>query len=79
MTKKVYIIERIWTASLENDVDRALGYRQEGFVEDEETAKRICEAAGMTRQKCWAMFGKSMPELRYHMVSSYAAEPSESK
>jgi hypothetical protein len=43
----IYLIEEIWSDSMENDVSAALGYAPVGYVTDEEVAKKIVEDGGL--------------------------------
>ncbi len=68
--KTVYLIEELQTDSMENDVHLARYYVQRGFVEDEGTAKRIVDEAGVLPKKTmWAIFD-DMPRKRYRALTS---------
>jgi len=42
----IFLIERIWSDSMENDSSAALGYEPVGYVDTEEEAKAIVEKGG---------------------------------
>ncbi|MBR9705178.1 hypothetical protein GOV12_07230 [Candidatus Pacearchaeota archaeon] len=63
--KLVYLIEKIWIDSMENEVSAAVGYKPFGFTPSEEVAKRFCDAGKTyTEKDCWAI-RNTMPEYRY--------------
>ena len=66
--KLVYLIEKIWTDSLENEISAAVGYEPFGFMVNEEAAKNFCAKGRLYKQKdCWAI-RDSLPEYRYKPV-----------
>lgn len=66
--KEIYLIDRIWLDSLENDTFSAVGYGVFGFVTTEEEAKEFCSKGKLyTKKDCWAIF-TNMPEYRYRKV-----------
>jgi hypothetical protein len=70
----VYLIEKIWTDSLENQPSAAVGYEPHGFVFDEEKAKKICaKGRKYTGKDCWAIL-EPMPEFRYKSLKQLGAK-----
>jgi hypothetical protein len=70
MTDLIYIIEKIWTDSMENQFERALGYSPIGFVSDEKKAIDYCsKGCDYTSKDCWAIGilkkDEKLPEYKY--------------
>jgi hypothetical protein len=70
MSDLIYIIEQIWTDDLEDQRERALGYRPIGFVFTEKEATEFCsKGRDYTSKDCWAIGmtekGKKLPEYRF--------------
>jgi hypothetical protein len=64
----IFLIEKIWIDSLENNPNRAVGYSIIGYVENEDIAKDICSKSKIYTQKdCWAIL-EEMPEYRYKKI-----------
>lgn len=77
MTKTVYyLIEQLWTDSMENTTDGAVGYSPFGIAPTEEIAKRVVDWGGMVQKQCWAMSGP-MPKLRYKPLPMVEMLPGE--
>jgi len=73
----VYLIEKIWTDSMENKSERALGYSPVGYVYSEKAAKKFCGKGRIyTDNDCWAIFTQ-MPEYTYKEINPISAEKSE--
>jgi len=74
----IYLIEKIWTAPMENEVDNAVGYKPFGYADSEDEARRFCENGRMyTKSDCWAIFGEE-PEYRYlqiEQINSVCGKP----
>lgn len=66
----MYIIEKLWTDSMENSISAALGYSIVGYVNTEEEAKKVVEEGGIVKKECWAMNG-DMPLLKYKKIEKY--------
>lgn len=61
----IYLIEKIWINSMENNPDDAIGYESFGYVKTEEEAKGIVKnGRKFTSKDCWAITG-TMEEFRY--------------
>lgn len=68
ISHSVWLIERIWFDSMENEIDSAVGYSPFGYVENEEKAKDFCKRGKIcTKKDCWAVYGE-VPEYRYKEV-----------
>lgn len=67
MNTKIWVIEKLWTDNLENDVDSARGYEMVGFVETEEQAKSIIDNGGMYTGICWAV-SPNTPNFRSRLI-----------
>lgn len=70
LSGSVFVIEKIWTDSLENEHASAVGYTAIGYVESEERARSIVLAGRMlTSKDCWAIsdmiYPAGMNEYRY--------------
>lgn len=64
----VFLIERIWTAPFENQVDSAVGYEPIGWVATEEEAEKFeqnCKT--LTKKDCWAIW-LPMKEYKYRKL-----------
>lgn len=54
--KQIYLIERIWTCSIENTYEAAVGYEPYGYIEDYLEAIKFCEKSKeFTIADCWAI------------------------
>ena len=64
MKNKIYLVEQIWSDSMENKVEKALGYEIIGYVVGEE-GKECYESLGRDYDvnDCWALKG-TLPEYR---------------
>ncbi len=52
----IYLIEKAWTDSFENESSRALGYELHSYVTSLDEAKKICDNGGfLTRKNCWVI------------------------
>jgi len=66
--KLVFLIEKIWTDSMENEVSAAVGYVPYGYALTEELAKSFCDKGKQyTKKDCWAIMSP-MPEYRYNTL-----------
>lgn len=62
----IYMIERLWTDSMENQRSDAMGYNPVGFVLDYATAVNVVEAGGHKQGDGWPIpRGESKPRFRY--------------
>lgn len=63
----IYLINKIWFDSMENDPGRAVGYNPVGYVETEEEAKSIFASGKLYgRKDCWALSeANNTPEFTY--------------
>lgn len=67
----IFLIEKLWTDSLENEVNGAYGYDPHSYVDLEETAIRIVKDGGIVDKKqCWA-FIRNMPMYKYTKINKY--------
>jgi len=65
---KIFLIEKIWTDSMENEIDSAVGYDSWGYMTNEKNAKEFCEKGKtFTQNDCWAI-RENMPEYRYRKI-----------
>ncbi len=68
VSRSIFLIEKIWFDSMENEVSSAVGYSSFGFVNTEDEAKQICENGRIyTRKDCWAVMGEQK-EYKYSEV-----------
>lgn len=51
----IYVIERLWIDTLENNPGEAVGYKPIGFTEDEFQANEICKKSGVFAGRFWAI------------------------
>lgn len=64
----IYLIERIWFDTLENEVGSAVGYKPVGYMETEKEAIKFCNKGGVrTKKDCWAIMGE-IPAYRYKEI-----------
>lgn len=71
VNRSIWLIERIWFNSLENEINSAVGYSPFGYVENEEKAKEFCKKGKIcTQEDCWAVY-KEKPEYRYKEIKYY--------
>ena len=65
---RVFLIEKIWLDSMENEIASAKGYKPYGFVNTEEEAISFCnKGKTYTSKDCWAIFEEEK-EFRYLSV-----------
>ena len=70
----IYLIEKAWSDSTENESCAAFGYAPFSYVESEDEAKSICSKSRiLDKSFCWAVFGPC-PELRYRPIPRYTPE-----
>lgn len=55
MPTVIWLIEKLWTDSLENEVSAVAGYAPAGFVLTEAEADTLIREAGNFTGKCWAL------------------------
>jgi hypothetical protein len=68
--KSIFLIERIWTNSMENEINSAVGYEPYGFVSTKEDAEQFClKGRSFTRKDCWAILYEQ-PEYIYKEIRS---------
>ena len=51
----LWLIEILWTDSLENEIDSARGYGPEGYALTESDADALIAQAGLYTGNCWAI------------------------
>ena len=51
----IFLIEELWTDSMENEASAAYGYRAIGYIETRERARKICAAAGTSIGTGWPL------------------------
>ena len=67
----IFLIEKLWLDSMENNIDSAKGYKPIGFVTNEKEAIDICNNGKIyTSKDCWAIFGEEK-EFRYIKIDKY--------
>jgi len=67
----IYLIEKIWMDSMENDPNSAVGYSPCGFVETKEIAMSICDnSKTYTRKNCWAIL-IPRKEYQYREINKF--------
>ncbi len=64
----IWLIEKLWTDSLENDYYAAQGYEPEGYVLYEEEADALIKSAGTFTGNCWAV-SETTPVRRKRKIS----------
>lgn len=65
----IFLIQKLWIDSYENDSSRAIGYENIGYVFNEDVAKEKVLAAGVREGTGWPiMKGETKPILRYEKV-----------
>ena len=68
VSRSIFLIEKIWFDSMENEIGSAVGYSPFGFVNTEDEAKIFCNKGRVcTKQDCWAVWGE-MKEYKYSEV-----------
>lgn len=64
----VFLIEKLWTDSFENEVSASKGYSPFGYALTEEDAKSFCaKGRAFTQKDCWSIWD-GMPEFRYSIL-----------
>ena len=64
----IFLIEKIWFNTMENDAGSAVGYSPFGFVNTEDEAKQFCDKGRICTQKdCWAIWGEQK-EYKYSEI-----------
>ena len=53
--RSVWVIEKLWTDWMENDVHAAQGYKLEGYCASEAAADALIAEAGVYQGECWAV------------------------
>ena len=65
LTDSIFLIEKIWIDSWENEIGRAVGYLPHCFANTKEEAEEFCSKGRIyTRKDCWAIYG-AQPEYKY--------------
>lgn len=73
MNEFVYLIEELWTDSMENHPGNAYGYKPVCVVERETEARKIVAEAGLeSPNRCWAL-RDATPKKRYTKLPLQAA------
>ena len=68
LSRSIFLIEKIWFNSMENEVGSAVGYSPFGFVDTEDEAKLFCDKGRIfTNKDCWAVWSKQK-EYKYSEV-----------
>lgn len=68
VSRSIFLIEKIWFDSMENEVGSAVGYSPFGFVDTEDEAKQFCDKGRIcTKKDCWAVWGEQK-EYKYSEV-----------
>jgi hypothetical protein len=68
--EEIFLIEKIWIDSMENEVHGAYGYEPYRWTSDPEEASKIINAGKVyTSADCWAIVG-SMPEYKCRKLKS---------
>jgi hypothetical protein len=68
VSRSIFLIEKIWFDSMENEVGSAVGYSPFGFVDTEDEAKTICDKGRIfTKKDCWAVWDEKK-EYKYSEV-----------
>lgn len=66
----IYIIEKLWTDTLENDYSRAQGYEPVGYVTQLDDARRIVHDAGVVTGDGWPFSkGQIVQAMRYRPLA----------
>jgi hypothetical protein len=64
----VFLIEKIWLDSLENEIGSAKGYLPFGYVNSEKEAVEFCNSGRIyTSKDCWAVSGEEK-QFRYRKL-----------
>jgi hypothetical protein len=67
----IYLIERLWTDSMENNSYAAVGYAVAGYVATRDEAERIVNGCEMVPESaCWAI-RKPTPRFKYRAVEPF--------
>jgi hypothetical protein len=51
----IWVIEKLWTDSFENQSSAASGYSPEGYCSSEEEADALIKEAGEYKGDCWSL------------------------
>ena len=61
---RIFLIERLWTNSIENHPMAAYGYEPHGFMLSKSKAEKLSKSEMVPKSKCWAL-NKPMPKYRF--------------
>ena len=69
----IFLIEKLWTDPMENELSAAAGYSVEGYVKTENEARCIVKEGGEYKYSCWAIINwpKPISALRYRKMGKY--------
>lgn len=71
----IYLIEELWTDSMENRVECAIGWRIIGYCTDRAQADAAVSAAGLINGTGWPIpHGESLPRLKVTPVAALDSE-----
>lgn len=62
---RIYLIQKVWTDSMENNLSDAIGYNTLGYVKTKEEADKIVEIGGTMESSSWPPIKKGENRIVY--------------